>query len=764
MLQCTIVAFDDDFKKILVQCNIFYRTFASTHLIAAATNPLYRAAQIERSFMRRLLAALIAASMTTLSGAASPMPERPKPAYPHSRAADIVEMQFGDPVRDPFRWLENDVRNDKEVRDWVTAQNGVTETYLDTLPGRDIFTARMRELFNFERSGVPRKGGSRYFFTKNNGLQNQSVLYVRDGLAGKDRILIDPNPWAKDGATALAEWQPSDDGRFLLYAIQDGGTDWRTLRVIDVATGKMLEDKVEWVKFSGLAWKPDGSGFFYSRFPEPDEENKFQSANVDQAVYFHVIGTPQSADRKIYATPDRPKLGHSAQVTDDGQWLLITSAQGTDDRYELHVAKLDGKPIRPRALVTGLDHDWQLAGSVGKIFYFRTDKDAPRGRLVTLDATRANAKPREIVAESADTLIGASHIGKRMILAYLGDAKSEAQLREMDGSLIGPIRLPDIGTAAGFGGKGGDPETFFSFSSFATPPGIYRLDTATGQTVPFFKPKVAFDPQDYVTTQKFYTSKDGTKVPMFVVQRKDHIGKGPAPALLYGYGGFNISMTPGFSAARLAWLEQGGVLAIANLRGGGEYGKAWHDAGRLARKQNVFDDAIAAGEFLIAEGISAKGKLAIQGGSNGGLLVGAVINQRPDLFAAALPAVGVMDMLRFNRFTAGRYWVDDYGDPGNEADFKVLRAYSPYHNIREGQDYPAIMVTTADTDDRVVPGHSFKYAAALQASKIGIRPHLIRIETRAGHGSGKPTDKIIAEAADQWAFIAKWTGLEVRPK
>jgi prolyl oligopeptidase len=366
------------------------------------------------------------------------------------------------------------------------------------------------------------------------------------------------------------------------------------------------------------------------------------------------------------------------------------------------------------------------------------------------------------VPEASDTLVGASLIGKRMVLAYLGDAKSEAQLRELDGRLIGPVRLPDIGTAAGFGGKGGDAETFFSFSSFATPSTIYRFDTATAKVEPFFKPKVAFDPAAYETTQKFFTSKDGTRVPMFIVQRKDRIGKGPAPALLYGYGGFNISQTPGFSAARLAWIEQGGVLAIANLRGGGEYGKAWHDAGRLARKQNVFDDFIAAGEALIADGISAKGKLAIQGGSNGGLLVGAVVNQRPDLFAAALPAVGVMDMLRFNRFTAGRYWVDDYGDPGVEKDFKVLRAYSPYHNIRKGADYPAIMVTTADTDDRVVPGHSFKYAAALQAAEIGDKPHLIRIETRAGHGSGKPTDKIIAEAADQWAFIAKWTGLEVK--
>jgi prolyl oligopeptidase len=401
-----------------------------------------------------------------------------------------------------------------------------------------------------------------------------------------------------------------------------------------------------------------------------------------------------------------------------------------------------------------------LAGSLGTTFYFLTNKDAPRARLVTLNVAKPTAPMTEIVAQTADTLVGASLVGKRMITAYLGDAKSEAELRELDGTLVNAIKLPDIGSAAGFGGKGGDAETFFAFSSFATPATIYRLNTDTGATNVFAKPNVPFDPAKFSTDQVFYPSKDGTKIPMFIVRRKD--SSGPAPALLYGYGGFNSSVTPAFNATRLAWVEQGGVLAIANLRGGGEYGKAWHDAGRLNNKQNVFDDFIAAGEYLISSGVTAKGKLAIEGRSNGGLLVGAVVNQRPDLFAAALPAVGVMDMLRFNRFTAGRYWVDDYGDPGKEADWKVLRAYSPYHNVRSGADYPAILVTTADTDDRVVPGHSFKYTAALQAAQIGDKPHLIRIETRAGHGSGKPTDKVIAESADMYAFIAKWTGLEIK--
>ncbi len=705
-------------------------------------------------------ALFLAAFLIQSPAAAEPPPERPLPNYPHTRSVDLVETEFGEQVADPYRWLENDVRTDPEVRDWVTAENKATQSYLDTLPGRDVFAKRISALINYERFGNPRKGGGNYFYMHNSGLQNQSVMWVRDGLDGKARVLIDPNLWAKDGATALAEWEPSPDGKYLLYGVQDGGTDWRTLHVLDVASAKVLDDEIHWVKFSSLAWMRDGSGFFYSRFAAPEAGAAFQSLNVNQAVYFHRLGTPQSADTKIYQTPDQPRRNHAAQVTDDGQYLLITSSQGTDQRYELHVARLDGRPVTPRILVAGLDHDWDLAGSVGSRFFFKTNNEAPRARLVVLDVARKSPKPMQIVGQSADTLVGASLVGNRMILAYLGDAKSEAELRELDGRLVGPVSLPGIGTAAGFGGKGGDAESFYSFSSFTTPPTIYRYNTSTNTAEVFAEPQIALNPNDYITDQQFYASKDGTRIPMFVIRRKDT--KLPAPALLYGYGGFNVSQTPGFSATRLAWLDQGGVLAIANLRGGGEYGAEWHDAGRLDRKQNVFDDFIAAGEFLITQGTTTKDKLAIEGRSNGGLLVGAVVNQRPDLFAAALPAVGVMDMLRFNRFTAGRYWVDDYGDPGKETDFKVLRAYSPYHNIKNGTDYPAIMVMTADTDDRVVPGHSFKYAAALQASKIGAKPHLIRIDTRSGHGSGKPTDKVIAEFADAYAFIAHWTGMIVK--
>lgn len=715
--------------------------------------------------MRRLSAVLLSLSMSTSLHAADNVPERPLPNYPHTRSVVLVEEQFGEKIADPYRWLENDVRSDAEVRGWVGAQNDATQAYLKTLPGRDIFSARLTKLFDFERVGNPRKAGSRYFFTRNNGLQNQSVLMVQDSAGSTARVLIDPNQWAKDGATALAEWQPSGDGRYLAYAVQDGGTDWRTIRIIDATTGQPTTDEIRWVKFSQIAWTSDHAGFFYSRFAEPQKGGAFQSLNTNQSVWYHRIGASQAEDRLIYQTPDRPLLGHSAQVTDDGRYVLITSSGGTDDRYELTVGRLpEGgavtKPVRFKTLVAGLNYNWELAGSVGSTFYFLTNRDAPRGRLVTLDADNPGSDLREIVAQTSDTMVGASLVGARMIVAYLGDARSEAELRELDGSLVTPIRLPSIGTAAGFGGKGGDAETFYTFSSFASPPSIYRFNTATGATELFFRPNVAFDPEAFETNQVFYTSKDGTRIPMYVVKRKDT--PAGAPTILYGYGGFNISQTPSFNPTRLAWIEQGGVLAVANLRGGGEYGKDWHDAGRLARKQNVFDDFIAAGEYLVAQGITAPGKLAIEGRSNGGLLVGAVVNQRPDLFAAAIPAVGVMDMLRFNRFTAGRYWVDDYGDPAKEADFKVLRAYSPYHNIAEGKAYPAILVTTADTDDRVVPGHSFKYVAALQAAHIGDKPHLIRIETRAGHGTGKPTDKIIAETADLWSFVAKWTGLVVK--
>ena len=713
------------------------------------------------------LALLMSTACATVPGPPPPPPELAAGvpakenaiAYPLTRRADVVETQFGVPVADPYRWLENDVRGDPEVRSWVTAQNAVTDSFLQTLPLRERFARRMTELYDYERFGVPTKKGD-YFYTRNSGLQNQAVLYVRDTIDGEGRVLIDPNTWSKDGATALAEWNPSEDGKTLSYAVQDGGTDWRTLRVIDVATGTLLPDELKWLKFGGgVEWAKDGSGFYYSRFPEPAAGQTFQATSRDQKVYFHKLGTAQAADRLVYATPAFPDYGHGATLSEDGRWLVITTSVGTDDRYEVTLIDLAKKAAKPRTLIKGFTNNYSYVGNVGETFYFITNDGAPKLKLVAIDVGITGAATRTVIAQDSATLDGVSLIGGRLVASYLVDAKTEVRVHDLDGKLVRKVALPGIGTAAGFGGKSSDAETFFAFTSFNRPTTIYRYDVASGDAREWQAPKLAFNPDDYGVEQRFYASKDGTRVPMFIVRKKGT--SGPAPTILYGYGGFNVSSTPGFSPTRLAWLEAGGVYVLANIRGGGEYGKAWHDAGRLANKQNVFDDFIAAGEYLKAQGITGANQLGISGGSNGGLLVGAVVNQRPELFAAAAPAVGVMDMLRFDRFTAGRYWVDDYGYPNREADFRAQLAYSPYHNITGGRDYPAVLVTTADTDDRVVPGHSFKYIAALQAAEgTGSQPHLIRIETRAGHGSGKPTSKIIEEAADVYAFLGHFTGMD----
>jgi len=680
-------------------------------------------------------------------------------AYPPTPREDTVDRMFGVDVADPYRWLENDVRGDLAVRAWVDAQNACTDAYLATLPDREAIAERLTTLWNFERFGIPQQRGGRYFYLRNDGLQNQAVLHVRETLDGPARVLIDPNGWSEDGATALSEWKPAEDGKQLVYAVQDGGSDWRTLRVIDVDAGATLPDEIRWVKFSALSWARNGAGFFYSRFPEPEEGAAHQSLNLNHAIYFHQLGTPQASDRLVYATRDRPRLNHVAEVTPDGRWLVVYSSEGTEARVEVTLLDLTSATARPRTLIRNLENNWSLAGVHETTLYFLTNLDAPRQRIVAIDVASPSRITREIIAEDAATLESAALVGDRLIASYLVDARSEVRLFSRDGERVGTVPLPGIGSAVGFDGEGGEPETFFAFTSFASPTGIYRFDSATGEVTPFAEPQVAFDPADYVVTEKFFSSKDGTRVPMFVIHRRDLDPAVPHPTILYAYGGFNISLTPAFSVANLAWMESGGLYAQASIRGGGEYGKAWHDGGRLANKQNSFDDFIAAAEHLIAQGITSADKLAIRGGSNGGLLVGAVVNQRPDLFACALPAVGVMDMLRFNRFTAGRYWVDDYGDPGKEADFRTLVAYSPIHNVRDGGDYPAVLITTADTDDRVVPGHSFKYAAALQAASLGPKPHLIRIETRAGHGAGKPTAKLIEEFADLWAFAARWTGM-----
>ncbi|MDE2435420.1 MAG: S9 family peptidase [Sphingomonadales bacterium] len=682
--------------------------------------------------------------------------------YPETHKGDVVETQFGEAIADPYRWLENDVRTDPAVANWVKRENEVTNGYLATLPQRAWFAEHIRSLMDYERFGLPHKAGKRYFYTRNSGLQNQAQLFVREGIDGAPRLLLDPNAWAKDGATALDAWVPSDKGRYLAYSVQDGGSDWRVLKVLDVATGKVMADALHWAKFTGMAWVGE-QGFLYSRFPKPAEGAEFQSRNFNQAVYFHRIGTSQDADELVFATPDQPEVGHGAEVTNGGRYAVITSGKGTDARWEVRVIDLAHRKAtgwKTRTLVSGFDHKWQPVDAIGKRLWFVTDKDAPRGKLMAVDLSGANPAWSDVVPQRDETLEQASIVGDKLILSYLKDASTRAEVYDLGGQHAQVLTLNGIGTASGFIGKPGDPETFYAFTSFNQPALIRRLNLHSGATSVFATPRLTFNPDDYAVEQRFFPSRDGTRVPLFLVRKKALVGKA-VPTLLYGYGGFDISLTPSFSAPRMAWLEAGGAFAMANLRGGGEYGKAWHDAGRLANKQNVFDDFIAAGEYLIKEGVTPRDGLSIQGGSNGGLLVGAVTNQRPDLFAAANAAVGVMDMLRFDRFTAGRYWTDDYGFPNREADFKVLRAYSPYHNIRSGADYPAVLVTTADTDDRVVPGHSFKYISALQAAQTGAKPHLIRIETRAGHGAGKPTDKIVAENADVLAFLARWSGLAV---
>ena len=707
---------------------------------------------------------LLTGAATALVASATPASAQDltAPDYPETRSGDVVDEQFGEQVADPYRWLENDVRVDSEVADWVERQNEVTDAFLDRLPGREKLEARITQLTDYERFGLPTEKGGRYYYTRNDGLQNQSVLYVRDGLDGEPRVLIDPNTWAADGATALADYAITEDGSKLLYAIQDGGSDWRTVKVMDVATGEVMEDTIEWVKFSNLDWAKDGSGFYYSRFPATGEGETFQALNTNQQVYFHRLGTDQSEDILIYATDDRPELNHTAQVSDDGRYVIVTSSSGTDDRYEVTLIDREYPDAEPMTLVPGFENNFTYIGNLGSEFFFVTNDDAPLKRVVKTDITTNDPMWHTVIPESEQTLDGVSLVGGKLIAEYLVDAKSKIEVFGLDGTPQGEVALPGIGSAGGFGGSPEDTETFYAFSSYNRPSTVYRYDVETGESEVWAQPEVSFDPEDFVVEQKFYTSKDGTRVPMFLVRSKAVAESGDAaPTLLYGYGGFNISLTPGFSPSRLAWMEAGGAYAVANIRGGGEYGKAWHDGGRLDNKQNVFDDFIAAGEYLIAEGITPEDGLAIQGGSNGGLLVGAVANQRPDLFAAGNAAVGVMDMLRFDQFTAGRYWVDDYGYPSKEADWRVLRSYSPYHNVKDGVDYPALLVTTADTDDRVVPGHSFKYTAALQAAELGERPQLIRIETRAGHGSGKPTDKAIEEASDILAFLAAFTGLDL---
>ncbi len=678
--------------------------------------------------------------------------------YPKARKADVVDDYHGVKVADPYRWLED--LDSAETKKWVDAQNKITFGYLEQIPAREKIRTRLTELWDYEKFGIPHKKGNRYFYQRNDGLQNQYVLYTVESLGGEPRVLLDPNTFSEDGTVALNAYSVSDDGRLLAYAMSAAGSDWQEWSVRNVATGKDLPDKIQWAKFSGASWTKDGSGFFYSRYDEPKEGSEYQSVNEFNKLYHHRIGEDQSQDTLVYERPDHKDWNFGGRVTDDGRYLIISVGQGTERRNRLYYKDLavEGAPVV--LLIDELEAEYDFIDNDGPVFWIRTDHKAPRGRVIAVD-TRKPEKPYwvEVIPQSEETLREANVVDEKFIAIYLKDAYTQVRMFALDGKSIGELALPGIGTAGGFGGKRQDTELFYAFTSFSCPTSVYRYDFKTAQSIVFRKPQVKFNPDLYVSKQVFYHSKDGTRVPMFITHKKGLRLDGSNPTYLYGYGGFNYAMTPWFSVSTLVWMEMGGVFAVANIRGGGEYGKEWHLAGCKLERQNVFDDFIAAGEWLVKNKYTSPRRLAIGGGSNGGLLVAACMIQRPDLFAAVLPAVGVLDMLRFHKFTIGWAWVSDYGSPDDPEEFRALYAYSPLHNLKKGTHYPATMLTTADHDDRVVPAHSFKFAAALQEAQGGRAPTLIRIETKAGHGAGKPTAKRIEEQADEWAFLVDILGM-----
>ena len=704
-------------------------------------------------------AAAFAVAAAALFAATGPQAAK-QSSYPPAPSTGQTDEYHGVKVPDPYRGLED--LDSPETKAWVEAENKVTFAFLEKIPERARIKDRLTKLWNYERYGVPTYQGGRYFFTKNDGLQNQSVVYSMTSLDGEPRLLLDPNKLSSDGTVALSGASYSHDGRLLAYAISESGSDWERWKVRDVETAKDLSDDLRWVKFTSASWSHDDKGFFYSRYDEPAESTKMVDTNYFQKLYYHRLGTPQSEDPLIYERKDHKEWGFFGITSEDGRYLVIDVSDGTDPKNRVFYKDLQAKDAKVVELLTDFDASYNYAGNDGTLFWFKTDLSAPRGRVIGIDiADPDRSKWKEIIPQAADTLTGLSVINDLFVATYLKDARSQVKVFKLDGTPVREVDLPGIGSANGFNGERKDKETFYAFSGFTSPTTIYRYDMVTGKSTVFRKPKVDFNPDDYETRQVFYSSKDGTKVPMFITHKKGLKLDGNNPTYLYGYGGFNISMTPSFSVANLVWMEMGGVYAMPNLRGGGEYGEEWHQAGTKLRKQNVFDDFISAAEWLVANKYTSKAKLAIGGGSNGGLLVGACLTQRPDLYGAALPAVGVMDMLRFHKFTIGWAWVSDFGSSDNPEEFKALRAYSPLHNIKPGASYPATMVTTADHDDRVVPGHSFKFAAALQKAQGGDAPILIRIETKAGHGAGKPTSKIIEESADRWAFLVKELGVGV---
>jgi prolyl oligopeptidase len=704
---------------------------------------------------RKFLAALIIAPVALIFAADS----APQFKYPAAPTSDTVEDYNGVKVADPYRPLENP--DAPESRTWIEEENKITFDFLKTIPERDGIKRRLTEVWDYERFGVPFKEKDRYFFSKNSGLQNQNVFYTSRNFAEKPATLFDPNLLAKDGTIALADVEVTDDAKLMAYGLATAGSDWQQWKVRDVATGKDRQDLIDWVKFSNVSWKKDGSGFFYSRYDKPDEKNKLRSQVYNHKLFFHQLGTPQSQDKLIYERTDQKEWLFNAGVTDDGRYLIITVQRGTDPKNRVFYKNLVDPNSKVVELLDKADAEYSFIDNDGPVFMFKTNLNAPLGRVISINTCKLPAKLDELIPESKDKLEAVSSVGDHFVALYLQDAHSAVKLFKVDGTRDGEIKLPGLGTASGFTGKRKDRETFYSFASYTTPTEIFRYDFDKSASALLFKPKAKFNPDDYTTEQVFYKSADGTRVPMFVSYKKGMKRDGQNPTYLYGYGGFDISQTPAFKPENLVWMEMGGIYAVANLRGGGEYGEKWHEDGMLNTKQNVFDDFIAAAQYLIDNKFASTPKLAIGGGSNGGLLVGACLTQRPDLYGATLPNVGVMDMLRFDKFTIGWAWTSDYGSPQKPDDFNYLYAYSPLHHIAKGGCFPPTLITTADHDDRVVPAHSFKFAATLQAAQSCDRPTLIRIETKAGHGAGKPTTKIIEETADRWAFLVKELGVKV---
>lgn len=669
--------------------------------------------------------------------------------YPKTKKVDKVDTYFDVLVTDPYRWLEDD--NSDETKQWVRAQNKITFGYLGRISFRPKLINRLTEMWNYEKFTLPSKKNNRYFFYRNNGLQNQSILYTTENIKENAKILLDPNTLSKDGTVALASTSISKDGKYLAYSISRGGSDWNEILVRDIKTGKDIEDHIKWVKFSGIAWH--GNGFYYGRYDEPKEGTALTTKNEFQKIYFHKIGTKQEEDILIKEDKKRALRMFYTQTTDDEKYLVLYEENAGSKGNALHVKDLTKKDSKFITLIKDFDYEFGVMDNTGSKLLVKTNWKAPRNRVICIDVNKPERKNwKEIIPHKKNVLKYCSKGEGKLVAVYMKDAHSKVEIYNEKGKYESDLELPALGTIGGINFMKDEKIAYYSFSSFTYPSVVYRYNLKTKKSKIIIQPKLDFNADDYITKQIFYTSKDGTKIPMFIVHKKDLKMNGKNPTLLYGYGGFNVSLTPYFKASRLVWLENGGVFAMANLRGGGEYGQKWHEAGMKLNKQNVFDDFITAAEYLIDQKYTSSKKLAIQGGSNGGLLVGAVTNQRPDLFAVALPAVGVMDMLRFHKFTIGWNWITDYGSSNNEEDFYNLIKYSPIHTIKDDIEYPAVLVTTADHDDRVVPAHSFKYISTLQEKYKGKNPVMIRIETQAGHGAGKPTSKRIQEAADIFSF------------